>query len=68
MDEIDVYQPDDEPAEETVVQWNRYKEARKAGLSIVEAQIWADSHGDVGLLRLCVRNRWTPEQIRAVLL
>lgn len=57
-----------EPSEETVVRWNRYKEARRAGMSIVEAQLWADSGADVGLLRRCVTNGWTAEQIRDVLL
>jgi hypothetical protein len=45
---------------------NRYAEARAAGLSIVEAQLFRDSLTDVGLLRRCVRNGWTAEQIAAV--
>jgi hypothetical protein len=45
---------------------NRYAEARAAGLSIVEAQLFRDSLTDVGLLRRCVRNGWTPEQIARV--
>lgn len=66
-DPIDVEQPEP-PDEETVVRWNRYKEARRAGLSIVEAQLFADSLIDVGLLRSCVANGWSGEQIRDVLL
>lgn len=47
---------------------NRYQEARRAGLSIVEAKLFADSDQDVGVLRRCVRNGWSAEQIAAVVL
>jgi hypothetical protein len=65
-DEIDV--ETNEPSEETVVRWNRYKEARRSGLSIIESQLWADTGGDVGLLRRCVKNGWDADQIRQLLL
>lgn len=54
--------------EARIVLRNRYTEARRAGLSIVEAQLFRDSSTDVGLLRRCVRNRWSAEQIAAVVL
>lgn len=50
------------------VRRRRYQEARQAGLSIVEAKLFADSDQDVGLLRRCLKNGWTPEQIARVVL
>jgi hypothetical protein len=54
--------------EQRTVLRNRYDEARAAGLSIVEAQLFRDSGADVGWLRCCVRNGWSGEQIAAVVL
>jgi hypothetical protein len=50
------------------VRRNRYVEARAAGLSIVEAQLFRDSGADVGWLRRCVANGWSAQQIRDVML
>lgn len=65
-DDLDVQQVVSD--EQLQVRRNRYDEARRAGLSIVEAQLFRDSGADVGLLRRCVANRWTPEQIARVVL
>lgn len=46
----------------------RYTEARQAGLSIVEAQLFADSDVDIGCLRKLVAKGATPDQIRAIVL
>lgn len=54
--------------EQTRVSNRRYHEALDAGLSVVEANLFADSSADVGFLRLCVRNGWTAEMIAAVML
>lgn len=63
-------EPQDEPVldEQTRVSNRRYHEALDAGLSVLEANLFADSLADIGLLRRCVANRWTPEQIVAVML
>lgn len=47
---------------------NRYMEARKAGLTIVEAQLFADSDTDIALLRKLVKGKATVEQIRRIVL
>ncbi len=47
---------------------NRYMEARKAGLTIVEAQLFADSDADIALLRKLVKGKATVEQIRRIVL
>lgn len=63
---LDAAEPvDDELLE---VRRRRYQEARRAGLSIVEAKLFADSGEDVGLLRRCVKNDWTPSQIARIVL
>ena len=46
----------------------RYREARAAGLTVVEAELWADSKESVGTLRKLVAAGATPAQIRAVVL
>lgn len=46
--------------------WNRYNEAHDAGLSDEEAAVFAESGEDVGTLRRCVENGWTPEQIAQI--
>lgn len=46
----------------------RYTEARRAGLTIIEARLFADSDGDVGELRKLVAKGATPAQIRAIVL
>lgn len=48
--------------------YRRYQEARRAGLSIVEANLFADSGTDVGLLRRLVAKGCPPELIREILL
>lgn len=50
------------------VRRNRYKEARAAGLSFAEAELFADSPVHVGLLRACVKGALSPAQIVDLLL
>lgn len=47
---------------------NRYHEARDAGLTHVEATLFAESDEDIGTLRKCVKNGWTVEQIKELVL
>lgn len=55
--------------EARVARRNRYKEARRAGLSIVEASLFADDvEASVGQLRKLVAGGATPEQIARILL
>lgn len=46
----------------------RYTEARLAGLTIVEAQMFADSEQDVGVLRKLVKAGCPVDQLRAIVL
>lgn len=46
----------------------RYKEARRAGLSIAEAQLFADSAADVGELRHLVAAGCPPPLIARIVL
>ena len=46
----------------------RFDEARKAGLSGVEAALFAESDRDLAELRKLVKAGCTPEQIRAIVL
>jgi hypothetical protein len=46
----------------------RYREARLAGLSKVEARMWAESEEPTSVLRLCVDAGFTPDQIRQLVL
>ncbi len=55
MSETDVAEEDAQGDELVEVQRRRYQEARRAGLTIVEAKLFADSDCDVGLLRACIR-------------
>lgn len=50
------------------VRRRRYREARRAGLSIAEAQLFADSATDIGHLRSLVNAGCTPAVIRSILL
>jgi hypothetical protein len=50
-----------------VVRW-RFKEARSAGLTRVEARLYAESEQDVSILRLLVAHGATAQQIAKVLL
>lgn len=51
----------------TVARW-RYRTARKAGLSIVESQMFADSHADIGSLRNMAAAGRSPSEIVDLLL
>lgn len=44
----------------------RFREAREAGLSIVEAQLFADSDRDVGELRKLVAKGCPPEVLARI--
>jgi len=46
----------------------RYTEARRAGLTIAEATLYAESDADVGELRRLVRDGCPVETLRAIVL
>lgn len=46
----------------------RYHEARRAGLTMVEAQLFADSATDIGLLRRLVKDGCPVDLIREIVL
>lgn len=50
------------------VRRHRYQEARAAGLSIAEAELFADGDGDVGVLRKLVAGACDPAMIAAILI
>lgn len=50
------------------VRRRRYREARAAGLSIVESHLFADSDIDIGFLRRLVRDSCTPALIASIIL
>lgn len=61
---------DDELAENRrleVLRW-RYKEARQAGLTIVEASLFAESDADLAELRRLVRDGCPTELVRLIVL
>ena len=45
----------------------RFREARDAGLTLVESKLFADSGVDVGLLRACVKGDCKPQLIARIL-
>ena len=47
---------------------SRFHEAVEAGLSVVDATVFADSHEDIGLLRRLVRDGCSPELIARIVL
>lgn len=62
-------EPDERPVavdELLEVRRRRYQEARAAGLSIVEAQLFADSGEDVGMLRKLVAGACDPALIARI--
>lgn len=62
-------EPDDRTDEARyAVVWRRYDEARQAGLSPVEALIFADSGEDIGLLRKLVAKGCPPDRLREIVL
>lgn len=50
------------------VRRRRYKEARRAGLSIAESHLFADSETDIGVLRRLVADGCSPRLIAQILL
>ena len=54
--------------EQQRVRLRRYREAVQAGLTIVEARLFADSEADVGELRRLVEAGCPPELIRRIVL
>ena len=54
--------------EDLAVLLNRYREAREAGLTVVEARLFAESDRDVGELRKLVRAGCPVETLRAIVL
>lgn len=61
-------EPHVEAAERQSVRLNRYNQATSAGLTEVEAWLFADSETDIGLLRKLVRKGATVDQIRRIVL
>lgn len=59
---------DTEVDETEAVYRHRYREARDAGMSIVEAQLFADSDGDLAVLRKLLAAGCTPQMILRILL
>lgn len=59
---------DDLTDEQLEILRRRYTEARKAGLTIVEARLFAESDADVGELRRLVEHGCPIDQIRAIVL
>lgn len=58
-----------DPSDEFLeVRRRRYKEARRAGLSIVESKLFADSGQDVGWLRLLVAGDCPSDLIPQIIL
>ncbi len=49
------------------VAMRRFNEARQAGLTLVEARLFADSDVSVGLLRACVKGACRPQLIARIL-
>lgn len=54
--------------EKVEVQLRRYREARLAGLTRIEARLFAESDADIGELRKLVRARCDVELIRRIIL
>lgn len=59
---------DVEPSEAVKTYLRRYREARRAGLTIVEARLFAESDADVGELRKLVKGGCPVELIRDIVL
>lgn len=51
----------------SVIQW-RFEQAREAGLTRIEARLWAESEADVGELRKLVAKEAKPQQIAKIVL
>jgi membrane-associated PAP2 superfamily phosphatase len=64
-DTAGVAEADDERA---LMYRRRYREARRAGLTIVEAQLFASSRADIGQLRRLVAADCPPDLIRRIML
>lgn len=54
--------------ENSTVYYNRYHEAKKAGLTILERRLFAESSTDVALLRKLVADGCPPELIAQIVL
>lgn len=59
---------DGRPSEREICVRRRRQEAIKAGLSIVEARLFAESDRDVGQLRMLVRDGCPPAVIARILI
>lgn len=59
--------PELAPEQRQVLRW-RYELATSAGLTSVEARLFAESDQETSTLRSCIENGWSPEQIRAIVL
>jgi hypothetical protein len=59
---------DDQPTESDRVMFRRFHEARDAGLTLVEARLFAESDADVGHLRKLVAAGCKPAVIAKILI
>jgi hypothetical protein len=58
----------EQPTEAQLVVFRRFREARKAGLTLVEARLFAESDVDVGLLRKLVAGGCAPALAARILI
>lgn len=63
-----VIEPGELQYDQARVYLKRYKEARVAGLTVVEARLWAESEEDVRILRLCVKAQCPVEYLPRIVL
>lgn len=59
---------EDEMGEDRRVMFRRFAEARDAGLTLVEARLFAESDTDIGDLRRLVKLHCTPSLIARILI
>jgi hypothetical protein len=52
----------------TTIRYQRYKEAKEAGLTMAERKLFAESDMDIGILRACVQGGCPVELIRQIVL
>ena len=68
MDDDSLVVEKDDPAEERRIRYLRKREALRAGLTVPEAKLFADSGCDIRWLRLCVKGKCAPDLIARILL
>ena len=68
MDDESLVVDNDDPAEERRIRYRRKREALRAGLTVPEAKLFADSGVDIRWLRLCVKGKCSPSLMASILL